>query len=531
MNEVPEPAKIKERKMHIEEQKREKIEEKVLNGVEFKERQKNENQNLKSILKKSKEELKRIRREEKQKMELQRKEEEQRKNEELLANIIHAEVPKELKEEVIVAMKNAKNSTNIVENVKLLLEAEKLQSQQQSAQTSELNGRFFADRRQQDGLLGDQLQKRVKLGPEASDPIQPGPIGFGQPQFQPNIPFPVPLMNPYYQMQMGFLHQQTGILNQGQSNFHSNFSGKKPYKPQKYKTAPCKLFHSSQGCQYGDGCHYIHDPNYAGRETPNMQKHTRSSSTSTQLLSKPPSLQKENSHEANPMNIENEKSTVVTNADKPNGSSNNTTAPNQEGILNPQPQPLISNLNTNSPLQQPQTSGPHTATPLSGHPQQPNHNNVPAEDRSNHQPNQMHKGQGVSNQPYQMQAPPFFQPSQTLNGPPLPHYFFNPLHFHPNRPFNQHNSPHPFQQPPFPLNGGPFPHFLPGPTETRGFHNNPHRVYPKLQAPGAIPFPSADQFKHRNSGHGPSVGTFHHLAYKNNVNNTNEEKQPEHNLK
>ena len=46
-------------------------------------------------------------------------------------------------------------------------------------------------------------------------------------------------------------------------------------KPSNYKTVPCRLFHSSAGCSFGDKCNYIHDYNFAGVETPNMNKYVR----------------------------------------------------------------------------------------------------------------------------------------------------------------------------------------------------------------------------------------------------------------
>eukprot|EP01017_Pseudomicrothorax_dubius_P045484 TRINITY_DN7868_c0_g1_i1.p1 TRINITY_DN7868_c0_g1~~TRINITY_DN7868_c0_g1_i1.p1 ORF type:complete len:190 (-),score=31.55 TRINITY_DN7868_c0_g1_i1:174-743(-) len=50
---------------------------------------------------------------------------------------------------------------------------------------------------------------------------------------------------------------------------------KQPFRPANYKTVPCRLFHSPIGCERGEGCHFIHDYTYAGRETPNMQKYVR----------------------------------------------------------------------------------------------------------------------------------------------------------------------------------------------------------------------------------------------------------------
>ena len=39
-------------------------------------------------------------------------------------------------------------------------------------------------------------------------------------------------------------------------------------KPPNYKTVPCRLFHSSVGCTRGEYCHFVHNPQFAGREIP-----------------------------------------------------------------------------------------------------------------------------------------------------------------------------------------------------------------------------------------------------------------------
>lgn len=39
-------------------------------------------------------------------------------------------------------------------------------------------------------------------------------------------------------------------------------------RPPNYKTVPCRLYHSSVGCARGDFCHFIHDPDYAGKDLP-----------------------------------------------------------------------------------------------------------------------------------------------------------------------------------------------------------------------------------------------------------------------
>ena len=40
-------------------------------------------------------------------------------------------------------------------------------------------------------------------------------------------------------------------------------------KPQNYRTVPCRRFHSADGCDRGDNCHFIHDFQHQGRPIPN----------------------------------------------------------------------------------------------------------------------------------------------------------------------------------------------------------------------------------------------------------------------
>ena len=39
-------------------------------------------------------------------------------------------------------------------------------------------------------------------------------------------------------------------------------------KPQNFRTVPCRRFHSQDGCERGDNCHFIHDFLYQGRPIP-----------------------------------------------------------------------------------------------------------------------------------------------------------------------------------------------------------------------------------------------------------------------
>ena len=58
----------------------------------------------------------------------------------------------------------------------------------------------------------------------------------------------------------------------------------------KRKTVPCVWYHSTNGCQRGDNCDFIHDPNFKGLPTPNMAKYVRP----IHQLSKNPEMNKKN---------------------------------------------------------------------------------------------------------------------------------------------------------------------------------------------------------------------------------------------
>lgn len=57
-----------------------------------------------------------------------------------------------------------------------------------------------------------------------------------------------------------------------------------PAKPVKYRTEPCRNFHSSNGCTYGDNCHFIHDFNYAGKPIPDLDAWRKSNDTRRQNI-------------------------------------------------------------------------------------------------------------------------------------------------------------------------------------------------------------------------------------------------------
>jgi hypothetical protein len=49
-----------------------------------------------------------------------------------------------------------------------------------------------------------------------------------------------------------------------------NHLGEGKMNTQKYRTKPCRNYHTSTGCMRGNNCHFIHDPNYAGKDIPNF---------------------------------------------------------------------------------------------------------------------------------------------------------------------------------------------------------------------------------------------------------------------
>ena len=89
------------------------------------------------------------------------------------------------------------------------------------------------------------------------------------PQFDPNLAALNQINN--YQQQI----QNNNSIN---NNMHhkSNFDQRmimesaQRMNVSKYKTKPCRNYHSSTGCTRGDNCFFIHDPNFKGREIQNF---------------------------------------------------------------------------------------------------------------------------------------------------------------------------------------------------------------------------------------------------------------------
>jgi len=94
-------------------------------------------------------------------------------------------------------------------------------------------------------------------------------LNLNYPQFDPNLA----ALN-----QLNNLQQQMQNNNNMNNNAHhkSNFDQRMIMESaqrmniSKYKTKPCRNYHSSTGCTRGDNCFFIHDPNFKGREIQNF---------------------------------------------------------------------------------------------------------------------------------------------------------------------------------------------------------------------------------------------------------------------
>lgn len=117
-----------------------------------------------------------------------------------------------------------------------------------------------------------QMNMNIPMNPQTGMPQIPGlinplpgmnPIGLNSlNQPRPQVPFgffpgglgPMPMRPPFPMMDQPRLFMEPSS--------RMNLS--------KYKTKPCRNYHSSMGCTRGDGCHFIHDPAFAGVEIPNF---------------------------------------------------------------------------------------------------------------------------------------------------------------------------------------------------------------------------------------------------------------------
>lgn len=112
----------------------------------------------------------------------------------------------------------------------------------------------------------------VPPGPRAGVPQPRGPL-MGQQAF---LPHNEPNQRGFEQNNMGYaIPGMQGGQDRRMPPGGQPAMGGAPGKPRNYKTVPCRLYHSDLGCDHGDSCHFIHDAQYQGRETPNMGKYVR----------------------------------------------------------------------------------------------------------------------------------------------------------------------------------------------------------------------------------------------------------------
>ena len=76
-------------------------------------------------------------------------------------------------------------------------------------------------------------------------------------------------LNNYQQQQ---LQNNANNMNRNKSNLDQRMilESAQRMNISKYKTKPCRNYHSSTGCTRGDNCFFIHDPNFKGREIQNF---------------------------------------------------------------------------------------------------------------------------------------------------------------------------------------------------------------------------------------------------------------------
>lgn len=117
-------------------------------------------------------------------------------------------------------------------------------------------------------------------------PMQPQPMSMQPPMGQPmmsmympyvpqtqNYPMAPQGVSPYLPMNRAQPMYQPAMLNQfPPQNKKQIIFNPITKKPQNYKTMPCKKFHSGEGCDRGEACHFIHDFNFQGRPIPNFQE-------------------------------------------------------------------------------------------------------------------------------------------------------------------------------------------------------------------------------------------------------------------
>lgn len=147
----------------------------------------------------------------------------------------------------------------------------------QSAQTSNAESKEYPEKTYNQAPSMDMHKKPFLRGQQGFQGNFSG--GFSGPYKKPHYDyFP---QQGHHQNPHSFRNYEQSGASQSQEGTEFSELSKKPqhfkagYKPQNYKTVPCRFFHSTIGCPRGEECHFIHDYNYMGVETPNMHKYVR----------------------------------------------------------------------------------------------------------------------------------------------------------------------------------------------------------------------------------------------------------------
>ena len=101
-------------------------------------------------------------------------------------------------------------------------------------------------------------------------------LNLNYPQFDLNFPQQNNYQNQIQNNNNNNLNINNNINNNNSHHHKSNYDQRMIMESaqrmniSKYKTKPCRNYHSSTGCTRGDNCFFIHDPNFKGREIENF---------------------------------------------------------------------------------------------------------------------------------------------------------------------------------------------------------------------------------------------------------------------
>lgn len=105
-------------------------------------------------------------------------------------------------------------------------------------------------------------QMQPRLGPLPSMHLPAPPLPNNPASF---APYPMQNHPMYDPSMMGTQIDPYGMMNKSRMIYNPITK-----KPQNFRTVPCRRFHSADGCERGDNCHFIHDFQFQGRPIPNF---------------------------------------------------------------------------------------------------------------------------------------------------------------------------------------------------------------------------------------------------------------------